>query len=158
MKNGVKIGIGLLGILGFLIFGYVILIVYINFPSGTTIANRLLVTPKWTDVAIDPALTPTKQIQNINLRINDFKADRNSNSFDIKLPDGTIVQPEMELYDEFGNKFEFHHSGFAMKTHDDVAFSPRPKLPRNSRFTKLRIRSNVQFSCENIYWLDRNLK
>ncbi len=158
MKNGLKIVIGILGILGFLTFGYVVLIVYINLPGGITIVKDLPVTPEWTEVAISPSLTPTKRVQNINLRISDFKVDRNSNSFDIKLPDGTIVRPEIEVYDEFGNKFEFRHSGFLMKTYDDVAFSPGQELPRNRSFTKLRIRSNVSFSCEQIYWLDHNLK
>lgn len=153
-----KIGVGILGILGVLIPGYVGLTIYINRPGGVTIAKGLLVTPEWTDVAIDPAVTAAKQVQNINLRISDFRVDHNSNSFDVRLPGGTVVQPEIELYDELANKFEFRHSGFVRKTYDDVVFSPGPELPKNRRFTKLRIRSNAPFSCGEIYWMDRNLK
>lgn len=158
MKNGVKIGIGIAGFLGALIVGYFALIIYINWPGGVTVAKGLLVAGEWTDVAIDPAVTAAKQVQSINLRIDDFRADRDANGSDIKLPDGTVVEPEIELYDEFANKVDFRHSGFVRKTYDDVVFSPDSELPKDRRFTKLRIRSNVPFSCGEIYWMDHNLK
>ena len=164
MKNWVIVVIGIvLGISTLLIFGYVSLIIYINWPDDKTIVKKLQVTKEWTEVAIDPSVKPTKQSQYIKLRINDFKVDRSSNSFDIILPDGTIIEPEIELHDEFGNKFEFHHSGFAMKTYDDIVFTPGPlkqlmELPADRQYTKLRIRSDVPFLCDQIYWRDYNLK
>jgi hypothetical protein len=162
-KEAIMIGAGVLGILATVVVGYIVLIVYVNWPNDRTIAKSVMVTREWTEIDIDPSVTPAKRAQYINLRINDFKVDRNSNSFDIKLPDGKIVAPEIELYDEFGQSFEFHHSGFAMKAYDDVTFTPGPsnqmvKLPADRKYTKLRIRSDIPFSCDQIYWRDYHPK
>ena len=164
MKNAIMIVIGsALGILVFLFFGYIAFIIYINWPKDRTIAKNVLITPDWLEITIDPAVKPVKRAQYINVRIKDFKVDRRARGFDIKLADGTVVEPDVELYDEFGNKFEFHHSGFVMKTYDDIAFTPGPRkqfmtLPSDRKYTKLRIRGDIPFSCDQIYWLDYNPK
>src|SRR5258708_34561661 len=121
MKNWVIVGIGsVLGIFTLLIFWYIGLIIYINWPNDRPIAKNLKITQEWTEITVDPPLKPNKIVQEINLRIDNFREDRNSNNFEIKLPDGTVIDPELEIYDENGNKFEFHHSGFVMKWYDDV--------------------------------------
>ena len=49
-----------------------------------------------------------------------------------KLPDGTTIKPEIEVYDEIGTKFELHHSGFVMKFYEDIVFKPESE---SNRFT-----------------------
>src|SRR4029078_608762 len=107
-------------ILFFFAFGYVSFITYINWPNGRTIAKNLKVTQEWSEVNIDPPLTPAQRVQEINLRIDNFKDDPTARDFKIKLSDGTIIEPEVELYDENGTKFVMHHSGFVTKWYDDI--------------------------------------
>ena len=72
-----------------------------------------------------------------------------------------MVEPEVEIYDEQGNMFQLHKTGFAMGRNDYVEFWPGAKndftpLPRNRTYKSLRIRSNVPFVCERINWIDYN--
>jgi len=103
---------------------------------------------------------PTYNSQAIYLRPVDFKVDRNANGFEIRLPDGTVVEPEVEIYDEHGKMFQMNIAGFAMGWNDDVEFSHEAKdnnymaLPKNMIYTSLRIRSDVPFICERIMWID----
>ena len=112
-----------LGILVFLILAYIAFIVYVNWPNDTPLVKDIRVTQEWTEVDISPALRPTKRVQEINLRIHNFKTDLRPHSFKITLRNGTVIEPEIELYDEYGGKFEMHHSGFVRKNYDDIVFS-----------------------------------
>ena len=177
-----------LGILVFLILAYIAFIVYVNWPNDTPLVKDIRVTQEWTEVDISPALRPTKRVQEINLRIHNFKTDLRPHSFKITLRNGTVIEPEIELYDEYGGKFEMHHSGFVRKNYDDIVFSPgRPtdnkpesrgsgfmvtddgdivyspskevtKLFSDRTYTKLRIRSDIPFTCNQVYWRDCNPK
>jgi hypothetical protein len=159
IKNVMLVAMGIFGIVALVVVATVVFVIYANTPNDRTIAKSVDVTQEWTEVAIDPVVTPAKRVQEINLRIKDFREDRNSNTFDVRLPNGTVISPEIELYDEGGTKFEFHHSGFVMKTYDDVVFSPGVSaLPADRRYTRMRIRSSVPFSCDQIYWRDYNPK
>jgi len=153
----------ILGTLVLLVVTYVGVIIYINRPKGKLLAKELEFRREWSEVTLPARVKPKKHVQYIGLRIKDFKHDRRGRIPEIKLPDGTVVNPEVELYDEFGNKFEFHHSGFVTKRYEDIKFTAGRskrfmKLPADRRYTKLRIRSDSPFSCEEVYWQDYNSK
>ncbi|MEO5858063.1 MAG: hypothetical protein ABIR33_03850 [Pyrinomonadaceae bacterium] len=157
-KNKVIVCLGVVsGTISLLIFGYFALIVYINWPASP-IAENIHVTSEWTDITVDPALKAKHRSQSLNLRIADFDMGSSPNVSEIKLPDGTIVRPEIEIYDEAGQRLAMRHSGFGRKYFDAVVFRPVESLAPARRYSKIRIRSDVPFTCQGIYWIDYDPK
>ena len=145
-------GIGLLLFVGSV--AYVYFIIFGN--ADRTIARNLSVTNEWTEVSIDPPVKPSYDHQAIYLRPVGFKVDLAVKGNEIRLPDGTVVEPEVEVYDENGKAFRMHKSGFAMAREDYVEFWPEPTwtLPKNRKYSSVRIRSDVPFVCESVSWID----
>ncbi len=154
MKNKVLICIGtVFGVVTLVIFGYFALIVYINWPPSP-IAENIRVTREWTDITLSPALKATHKSQSLKLRIANFDLDSNPSVSEIKLQDGIVVRPEIEVYDETGQGQSMLHSGFGRKYFDAAVFRPTGDLAADRRYSKIRIRSDVPFTCEGIYWVD----
>ena len=152
MKWLTKIAWTFVAITGLLFLCYLGLILYINWPNDRILAKNIELTTEWIEVAIEPAVKPENRSQSINMRIRD-----------LKLPDGKSLSPELELYDDSGNKVEFYHSGSVSKYFVDEVFragyQKQPiDLPVDRRYTKLRIRSDFPFSCDQIYWRDYDPK
>jgi hypothetical protein len=154
-------GITVFAALGLLSCGLTGFVLFINFWNGDrTLAKNLTVSNEWAEINIDPPVIPTYREQAIYLRPVNFKVNRDAKSFEIRLPDGSMVEPEVEMFDVYGNRVQLHHSGFAMGWHDEIEFTPGSDskhpmdLPRNRGFMKLRIRSDMPFVCERIYWID----
>ena len=156
IAGAIIVGIALLLVVG--IAGYFFFVIFGN--SDQTLARNLAVTNEWNEVKIDPPVKPAYRHQAIYLRLVNFKIDRAAKGFEIRLPDGTVVEPEVEIYAEHGNMFKLHKSGFAMGRDDYVEFAFGAKennymsLPTNRTYTQLRIRSDVPFICERINWID----
>ena len=163
-----RLAFSILAVSGCLVLAFLGLLAYVYFNERTidqTLATNLMISNEWTEITPDPPLTVRRQIQEINLRIDGFQHDPSASlPGQIKLPDGTIINPEIEVYDEFGNKFELHHSGFVTKFYEDVVFKPESDstrfttYPDDRRYTKIRIRSGVPFECARIYWRNKYLK
>ena len=151
---GIASGIALL----LFLFAYIAIIVYVNWPSDREIAADIRVSREWSEILISPALTTNHRSQSIILKIENFNVDRNSNNFDVRLSDGTVVSPEIEIYDESGTRFEMRRGGFSMKRFDGVVFRPDGDLPSEREYKKVRIRSDIPFNCEQIYWRDYDPK
>ncbi len=152
MNWPIKIGVTVLGIAGLLFACYIGLIIYINWPNDRILAKNIEITTEWIEITIEPAVKPENRSQSVNLRIKD-----------LKLPDGKLLSPEIELYDDSGNKVEFFHSGSVTKYFVDEVFRARYQnqsidLPADRRYTKMRIRSDIPFSCDQIYWRDYDPK
>jgi hypothetical protein len=145
------------GISACLVFGYIAIIVYINLPDRP-IATDIRVNENWTEVRLKNPLTFNNRSQSLNLRIKDFTFDRNSNVAEIRFPDGTKINPEIEILDDRGNAVNMYHSGFAMKYWDAVVFTPPDTIRRNKDYRVIRIRSDIPFYCEGIYWIDYDPK
>ena len=118
IAGAVITGIVLLFLLG--LAGYFYFVIFGN--ADRTLGRNLSVTNEWTEINIDPPVKPAYRHQAIYLRPVNFKVDRNVRGFEIRLPDGTVVEPEVDLYDEQGNMFQLHKTGFAMGTEDYVEF------------------------------------
>jgi hypothetical protein len=137
--------------------GYFAFIVYINWPPSP-IAENIAVTGEWAEITPSRPLNASHRSQYLNLRIANFDAHSSPNISEIKLPDGRVVKPEIEIYDEDGEMRNMRHSGFVRKYFDGVVFRPSGDLSSDKRYTKIRIRSDVPFTCEGIYWIDYNPK
>ena len=159
MKNAVIVGVGIIGgLVTLVLLGYTGFVIYINWPSDRLLAKNVRVSEEWTEIRLDPPLTPSHRSQSIKLNIANFERDTNSNSFAIKLPDGSVIAPEIQLSDEEGNNVQMRHSGFSRKYYEAVVFRPTTKLPTDRPYTKLRIRSDIAFTCDEISWLDYDPK
>lgn len=158
MKKAVlKFGFAIVCIVVFLVVSYVALIVYINWPDRP-IAKNITVTQEWTEVHLERPLSFNNRSQSLNLKIQDFTLDRGSNIRGIKLPSGMEINPEIEIIDDHGNVVELHHTGFALKYFDAVEFSPSNAVLPDQEYKLIRIRSDVPFHCDGIYWIDYNPK
>jgi hypothetical protein len=159
MKKVVIVGVGIIAGLVMLVFlAYTGVVIYINWPGDHLLARNLRVSQEWIEITVSPPLSPRYRSQSIKLKLDNFSWDSNSNSFAIRLPDGSVITPEIEIYDEDGNKFELQHSGFSSKYYDAVVFRPPAKLPTDRKYTRLRIRSAVAFACDEISWCTKHMK
>ena len=153
IAGAVIVGIILLLFVGFA--GYFYFVIFGN--NDQTLARNLAVTSEWTEINIDPPVRPVYDHQAILIRPIGYVFDRDAKSFDIRLPDGTVVKPEVEVYDDSGEVFEMHQQGFTLG-HDGADFAdfvgPSYKLPASRTYTKFRIGSDVPFVCERIEWID----
>jgi len=129
-----------------------------------SLAKNLAITNDWAEIDIQPPVRPTYREQAIYLRPVDFKVDRDAKGFEVRLPDGTVVEPTVEIVDDHGNVFQLHKSGFAMGRNDYVEFTPGSdskhftELSPKRKYSKVRIRSDVPFVCESVRWIDYDPK
>jgi len=131
-----------------------------NRTIDQTLAMQVPVAGEWLEITPDSPMTKTRQVQEIDLEISGFKHDVDDRLpwGQIRLPDGKIISPQIEAYDEAGNRHEFRHSGHTMSRKDLIAYSAVQNLPEDVRLTKIRIRSDEPFVCERLFWRNRNLK
>jgi hypothetical protein len=140
-----------------LVIGYISLIVYLNWPDRP-IAENISVTPEWSELHLEQPLTFKYRSQTLKLRIKDFELDRRSNIKEITLPDGRLIHPDIEIVDDGGNAVTMDHAGYTLKYFDGVDFRPSDSVQPSRNYKVIRIRSDVPFYCEGLYWVDYNPK
>lgn len=70
----------------------------------------------------------------------------------ILMSDGEVINPEIEVIDQYGNSFKLIWRG-ARKTFSPVYSLPYPnKFPRDREYKSLRIRSPRPINVKAIYW------
>src|SRR5262245_36539817 len=90
-----------------LVVGGLIISFYLtNRTIDQTIATNISISDEWVEIKPDGPLTAKRQTQEINLEIANFKHDVGNRLpyGQVRLPDGRIVRPEIEAYDELGNQ------------------------------------------------------
>jgi len=76
----------------------------------------------------------------------------------ILMPDGDVINPEIEIIDQYGNTFKLVWSG-ARRSFSPVYDLPYPnKWPRDRQYTTVRIRSPRPIECKAIYWFCESSK
>src|SRR2546423_1448719 len=75
----------------------------------------------------------------------------------ILTPDGEVINPEIEVVDQYGNKFNLVYAG---AREDAPAYDlPYPnKWPRDREYKTIRIRSPRPVKCKAIYWFCESTK
>jgi hypothetical protein len=156
MKNFLIIsGLAIAGIVVFVVIAYIGFVLALNFwPTDRVLAKDLSVSGDWTEIKIDPELVATYRDQSINLRIPEI--DERSGFDGIKRTDGALLHPESEVIDTSGNVHLLHLSGYGTKFYTDTEF--RGALHKSQKLVKVRIRSDVPFTCSEIYWRDYDPK
>jgi hypothetical protein len=75
----------------------------------------------------------------------------------ILMPDGDVINPEIEVIDQHGNTFKFVYSGgIGIKPTYELPYPN--ELPRDRTYTTIRIRSPKPIKCKAIYWFCESRK
>ena len=150
----ILIGVGCLLVLFGGLFAYAI---YESKSVDQVVATDVLVSSEWTEITPDSLMKVNRQIQSLVFVIDGYKHDVSDKIWQIKLPDGTVVKPEVQIFDEYGNVYCLQDSG---RSNNDINFTPEgtAEFPKDKNYTKIRIRSDKPFQVSKVIWQNRNLK
>ena len=137
--------------------GLVAYAIYESKSVNQIVATDVLVFSEWAEITPSSSMKVDRQIQAVVLIIDGYRHNVSDNKWQIKLLDGTVVKPEVRIFDEYGNVYDLHDSG---RSNNDINFTPanRAGLPEDRNYTKIRIRSDKAFQVSKIIWRNRNLK
>jgi hypothetical protein len=114
---------------------------------------------EWVEFHPQPHLKAEKDSQMVLLDLeppfkDDFYKEGNgpNKGSGILMPDGDVINPEIQVIDQYGNVFNLVYAG-SRRTFSPVYNLPHPnKWPRDREFTTVRIRSGGPIKCKAIYW------
>lgn len=155
--RALKVALIVFAILGILIIaGFGTFIIIINIPNDQTLARNVKVSYDWTEIDARSQFSAHNQVQHLCIRTPGI--DWGSQDFNgVKLKDGTVLHPEIEIVDEQGKVQPLLLSGFVSKFYVDAEYSPvkgTGAFYKGRQFSKIRIRSDIPFDCDVIYWSD----
>ena len=123
-----------------------------------TLATNINVSDEWTEISPETPLQNRRIAGEVVIALPNYRAERGGGDFEIKLPDGRVVHPQIELIDGSGNVLELTHSGFTYTGDRDlVVFTPKGGFP-SAEYKTLRIRSDQPFTLERLFWRERDPK
>jgi hypothetical protein len=113
-----------------------------------TIKGETTLTPEWMQINLDKPLKPERDVQVIMLYleepyIGDFEAKA------VRLPDGTLVQPEVQLLDTAGKTYALKYYGFFGR--QLILFTLSDQL-MGREYSTVRVRSDKPIRCKEIVW------
>lgn len=123
------------------------------------ISGPVIIEGDWVEFRPQPMLKADKDAQMVLLDLESpFKFDfykegkEPNQGKGILMPDGEIINPEIEVVDQFGNTFNLVLSG-SRETFKPVYNLTYPnKWPRDREYKIVRIRSSRPIKCKAIYW------
>jgi hypothetical protein len=122
------------------------------------VSGALTIRDEWVEIHPEPHLKAEKDSQMIYLDLEPpFKDDLYdegkgpNKGKGILMPDGEVINPEIEVIDQSGNTFKLVYSGsIGFKPTYDLPYPN--KWPRDREYTTIRIRSPRPIKCKAIYW------
>ena len=113
-----------------------------------TIKENTTLTPEWTDITLDKPLKPERDVQAVMLYLAEpHEADLEVDG--VRMPDGSLVKPEVQLVDTAGNTYSLKYYGlFGRKL---VIFTLRDQL-MGREYRTVRIRSDKPIHTKKIFW------
>ena len=128
------------------------LYLFIVLRTSRKIARHLDISTNWMELTPQPPLRAKKQSQHLQILVDGYNRGDEDRNW-IRLPDRTIVNPEVEIWDEYGRVYDLRPSslipsgvGFTGK------FAPRSSFPQDRSYTKVRIRSDKPFQASKVIW------
>ncbi len=137
--------------------GLVAYTMYKSKSVNQVIATDVLVSSEWTEITPSSSMKVNRQVQSVVFIIDGYRHNVSDKIWQIKLPDGTVVKPEVQIFDEYGNLYDLHDSG---RSNNDINFTSESnaEFSEDRNYTKIRIRSDKPFQVSKIIWRNRNLK
>jgi len=134
------------------------------------LSGPLTVESDWIELRPQTPLRAEKDVQDVILILTtefDLKFDKyetGANSRGIVLPAGELINPEVQVIDQYGNSFALVLSGskpvgrWAI-SHGPTYSLPSPNhLPRDRVYSTVRIRSSQPVKLKAIYWFCDSVK
>lgn len=129
------------------------------------VSGPVAISSEWLEFKPDKPLKAEKDLQMILLELepplkDDFysQGTGSNRGKGILMPDGDVINPEIQVVDQYGNAFQLVYSG-ARQTFSPVYDLPYPnKWPRDRQYTTVKIRSSKPIKCKAIYWFCESAK
>jgi hypothetical protein len=138
-------------------------VVYDLHDVNRVIGANVAISHEWREITPPFPLKTWKQNQYITLDVEGAKRSVNSDGLssgyeikhfsEIELVDGTLVTPEIQLVDEYGESFSLRGS---MENYAGRGFTT--SLPSDRVYRTVRIRSDKPMNCKKIIWHCRTPK
>lgn len=113
-----------------------------------TIRRDATLTSEWTEITPEKPLKTERQQQEIVLYLAEpFSGDFEAKG--VRLADGSIVHPEVQLVDTSGRTYDLKYYGF--RGHELIRFTLKDQL-KGKEFRTVRIRSEKPIHCKEIIW------
>jgi hypothetical protein len=113
-----------------------------------TIKGNTTLTPEWIEITLDKPLKPSRDIQVVMLYLDEpYVGDFESNA--VRLPDGTLVQPEVQFVDTAGKTYPLKPYGFFGRKL--IMFTLKDQLMGRD-YRAVRVRSDKPIQCKEIIW------
>jgi hypothetical protein len=123
-----------------------------------TLSGPLTISDEWTELHPEPALKADKTFQWVELDLepplrSDFYGEGKGpeKKKGILTSDGTVMNPEIEVIDQYGNRFPLVYSGSSGLAPVYGVQYPS-KLPTDREYKLVRIRSTQPIKCKSIRW------
>lgn len=113
-----------------------------------TIKEDTTLTPGWAELTLETPLKPERDVQAVMLHLEEpYEADLELNG--VRMPDGSLVKPEVQLVDTAGNTYSLKYYGlFGRKL---IIFTLRDQLI-GREYRTVRVRSDKPIRCKKIFW------
>lgn len=119
------------------------------------LSGPVTVTSDWTELKAEKPLKADKDIQWVLLELEAPFQENSRLGPDSKggilTPDGKVVNPEIEVVDQYGNTFSLIWSGTRGGGSGYHLAYPK-EFPRDREYKMVRIRSSRPIKCKAIYW------
>ena len=127
------------------------------------LSGAVTITDQWIELQSQKPLRADKDLQYVVLDLEPpFKDDMlkegrgPDKGLGILMPDGEVINPEVEIIDEYGNSFRLVYAGStgAFRSNQDTkyAYPKVDEFPRDRLYQKVRIRSRLPIKVTAIYW------
>ena len=123
------------------------------------LSGPLTVSNEWIELRPQTPLRAEKTLQWVQLELEPpFKEDFDnegkgpSKGKGILMPDGDVINPEIEVIDEHGNAFSLVYGGGSGIQLPNYDVQYPSKLPQDRGYKMVRIRSPRPIKCKAIFW------
>jgi hypothetical protein len=119
-----------------------------------TIKGPTTLSSEWMEISVDPPLKPDREEHDIVLYLEEpFGRDLETKG--VRLPDGSVITPEIQLIDQDGKSYDLKYYG--KRGPQLIEFTLRGQLD-GKVYPKVRVRSEKPITCKAILWSNWNWK
>jgi len=127
------------------------------------LSGALTIGDQWTELQAATPLKADKTYQYVVLDLEPpFKDDMlkegrgPDKGLGILMPDGEVINPEIEIIDQYGKSFKLVYAGstgaFLSSQDTKYAYPKVDEFPRDRLYKRIRIRSHLPIKVKGIYW------
>lgn len=113
------------------------------------VAGATSITNDWVEVAPDKPLKPEGDDQEVVLSLEEPFLHEHLGPDGVRTPDGSIVQPEVQLVDTEGRSIDLKFVG--ARGRQLIRFTLREQL-KGREYRSIRLRADKEIRCKAVYW------